>query len=68
MLLSPHSILDNLSVNSFQRTENKKASKKERMKGEISVRNLWKIPAPDEIWTHDPLQVLDLSDVLLLFY
>ena len=49
MLLSPHSILDNLSVNSFQRTENKKASKKERMKGEISVRNLRKIPAPDEI-------------------
>ena len=40
----------------------------DEFKGEISVRNLRKIPAPDEIWTHDPLQVLDLSDVLLLFY
>ena len=68
-LLSPHSILDNLSVNSFQRTEKKtvietiwkKARKKERKKGE-------KFLAPDEIWTHDPLQVLDLSDVQLLRY
>ena len=38
-----------------------KESKKERKKGE-------KFLAPDEIWTHDPLQVLDLSDVQLLRY
>ena len=45
MLLSPHSILDNLSVNSFQRTANKKASKKERMKGEIKHQKSPKNPS-----------------------